>query len=580
MRNGVISKTAFAAVLLAAAESALAATITAELHTIVSAGQISSPDFLTTDGVPGDGRLFVVSQAGQIRVVSGGTLQQTPFFDASTALGGNLIAMDERGLLGLAFSPDFATQGAAGFHKVYTFTSENPGTNSMNAPTFSHPELGSGNGTTQSVIREWTTNAAGTAIDTTMPQRVLMRIRKPQTNHNGGTLVFGPDHYLYITLGDGGGGDDNSGGVGSTTDGHSNSVNVGTPQNPVNRPPGNGQDITNVYGKILRIKPTTDADPNTTLSTNGMYRIPNGPNGNRFAGATAGVDEIYAFGLRNPYRISFDRATGKLYAADVGQGAEEEIDVITSGSNYGWVLKEGTLDDTTIGTGYTVDPSLLPLVPPIAEYSHTTGAPTGIAVIGGYVSRNPLIPNLFGQYVFGDLGGSNNGKLFYMGINDPGPNPITQFTATNMTISHLGDPVPASDLHGFGEGPGGEIYAVFNNGQILQFAPLLGDLNRDFQLNNLDVQGLLNALADPAGYEAAHGLTPADFVSIGDVNGDGSVTISDVAALQRLLVGNGVGGGSANPVPEPAAWVLTVAGLFSIGVLRRRTQRFSLRDRC
>src|SRR5262245_16148070 len=204
MRNGGVWAVATVAVLWAAAAACLglaagvasAATITAELHTIVPAGQISSPDFLTTDGVPGDGRLFVVSQAGQIRVISGGVLQQTPFFDANAALGGSLIAMDERGLLGLAFSPDFATPGAAGFHKVYTFTSENPGMDPMNAPTFSPPELASDNGTTQSVIREWTTNVAGTAIDTAMPQRILMRIRKPQTNHNGGTLVFGPDHYL------------------------------------------------------------------------------------------------------------------------------------------------------------------------------------------------------------------------------------------------------------------------------------------------------------------------------------------------------------------------------------------------
>lgn len=242
MPSGIILKTAFAAILFAVASTGAAATITAELHTIVPAGQISAPDFLTTDGVPGDGRLFVVSQAGQIRVISGGALQPTPFFDASTALGGNLIAADERGLLGLAFSPDFATAGAAGFHKVYTFTSENP---AGNAPTFTQPEMSSPtyqDSNTQSVIREWTTNAAGTAIDTSLPQRVLMRIRKPQTNHNGGTLVFGPDHYLYITLGDGGGGNDNSGGVTATNDGHSNSVSGG--------PPGNAQDITNVYGKV------------------------------------------------------------------------------------------------------------------------------------------------------------------------------------------------------------------------------------------------------------------------------------------------------------------------------------------
>jgi hypothetical protein len=128
-------------------------------------------------------------------------------------------------------------------------------------------------------------------------------------------------------------------------------------------------------------------------------------------------------------------------------------------------------------------------------------------------------------------------------------------------------------LHGFGEGPGGEIYAVFNNGQILQFAPLLGDLNRDFQMNNLDFQTLLIALADPAGYEAAHGLSAADFVSIGDVDGDGSVTIGDMAALQRLLVGNGVGAGSVSATPEPTAWVLVVIGVMGFLPLMCPTRR-------
>src|SRR4029078_196210 len=134
----------------------------------------------------------------------------------------------------------------------------------------------------------------------------------------------------------------------------------------------------------------------------------------------------------------------------------EEIDVITSGQNYGWVLKEGTLDNTAIGGPYTVQPDLLALIPPIGEYPHSGGTVNGIAVIGGYVSRNPLIPSLYGQYVFGDLG-SRVAKLFYMGINDPGPNTISQFM-----ISSLGDPIPSSTLHGFGEGPNGEIYAVFN----------------------------------------------------------------------------------------------------------------------
>jgi hypothetical protein len=417
-----------------------------------------APDFLTTDGVAGDARLFVLGQRGQIRIVDNGTQLATPFLDVNTALPGMFISppnlSDERGLLGLAFSPDFTTLNAAGFHKVYTFTSEDWSAASA-APTFTHPELSAGNGpagTTQSVIREWTVSATNpNVIDTSLGGRVLFRLRKPQTNHNGGTIAFGPDKYLYITTGDGGGGNDNNGGVTSTTDGHSNSVSGG--------PPGNAQDITKIYGKILRIKPTTDADPNTTLSGNGQYRI---PISNPFTAAgNAGLDEIYAYGLRNPYRISFDSATGKLYAADVGQSAREEIDSIVNGGNYGWVLREGTAANSSIGGPYTTPPNM---ISPIAEYTHADG----IAAIGGFVYHGSLIPALAGKYVFGDLGGSNNGRLFYMDINDPGPNTIFQ-----LGVSTLGggEAKPAADLHGFGLGIDGEIYAAWSNGQITELVP-------------------------------------------------------------------------------------------------------------
>ena len=283
-------------------------------------------------------RLFALGQRGQIRIIDNGTQLTTPFLDVNTVLPGMFISppslSDERGLLGLAFSPDFSNSGTPGFHKVYTFTSEDWSASSA-GPTFANPELGAGNGpsgTTESVIREWTVSATNpNIIDTTLGSRVLFRLRKPQTNHNGGTLAFGPDKYLYITTGDGGGGNDNNGSVTSTTDGHSNSVNGG--------PPGNAQDITQIYGKILRIKPTTDADPNSTLSANGQYRI---PNSNPFtAPGNAGLDEIYAYGLRNPYRISFDSATGKLYAADVGQSAREKsIRSSTAATTAGCCAKE------------------------------------------------------------------------------------------------------------------------------------------------------------------------------------------------------------------------------------------------
>ena len=188
-----------------------------------------------------------------------------------------------------------------------------------------------------------------------------MVINEPQSNHNGGMLAFGADKYLYIGLGDGGGGDDNSGGVNSATDGDTNTGNPDCAGGIGFQGHGNGQDRRNVYGKILRIKPTTDevvVNPPTALSANTEYRIPNdnpftsasNPVGNQIPGWQASwVDEIYAFGLRNPFRLTFDSETGKLYAGDVGQGTSEEVNRIVKGNNYGWVGREGV----TPKFGYT-----------------------------------------------------------------------------------------------------------------------------------------------------------------------------------------------------------------------------------
>ena len=244
--------------------------------------------------------------------------------------------------------------------------------------------------------------------------------------------------------------------------------------------------------------------------------------------------------------------TGKLFAADVGQSAREEIDSIVNGGNYGWVLKEGTLNNGSIGGPYTTPSNL---IAPIGEYTHNNGV---TAAIGGYVSRNPYIPNINGKYVFGDLSGSSGEHLFYMDINDPGPNTVFKFN-----ISDLGDPEPAAELHGFGQDAAGNVYAVFANGQIMEFEPLLGDLNRDFQLTNTDVQALISAIASPAAYRSSHNnMSPADFLSVADINGDGQVNSSDIVSLMSLLAGNGTGGGAsfATAVPEPSALSLALLG--------------------
>ena len=197
-----------------------------------------------------------------------------------------------------------------------------------------------------------------------MDERIIMEIPQPEANHNGGQLAFGPDGMLYIALGDGGGGGDRHGTI------------------------GNGQDINTLLGSILRID----------INGEQPYAIP--PD-NPFVG-TDGLDEIWAYGLRNPWRFSFDReGTNQLYAADVGQSQWEEINIIEKGGNYGWRIMEGM---------HCYNPATncdqTGLILPIAEYSHSVG----ISITGGYVYRGSQIPELYGKYVFGDY----NGKLFYL----------------------------------------------------------------------------------------------------------------------------------------------------------------------
>jgi glucose/arabinose dehydrogenase len=234
--------------------------------------------------------------------------------------------------------------------------------------------------------------------------RELMRIDKPQFNHNGGALVFGPDKLLYISLGDGGNAND---------------------EGPGHVPEGNAQSLSegNVLGKILRI------DPLGSNSANGQYGL---PADNPFVGKP-GADEIYAYGFRNPFRMSFDNKTGRLWVGDVGQNNVEEVDVVRKGGNYGWRIKEGTFlfdtgaelppPDTGHGFVYQDSPGQPPgLIDPVAEYDHSDGPglpETRVAVIGGFVYRGDDIKRLRGHYVFGDYSGEIGeavaGHLFTLG---------------------------------------------------------------------------------------------------------------------------------------------------------------------
>ena len=383
--------------------------ITIELQPILDG--LSAPLGLA---VPDDGskRMFVYDQAGLAWVVANGADKlPTPLLDVRSRLVvfGNY---DERGLLGLATHPDFAHHPL-----VYTYTSEpiaGPAdfVNVMPAGvTNSH----------QSVLAEWRIDPAHPDQVDPASRREILRIDKPQSNHNGGTLRFGPDGYLYISLGDGGQAND-------VANGHV--------------PGGNAQNLQRIYGKLLRI------DVDGTNSANGKYGI---PKDNPFVGQNA-VQEIYAYGLRNPFTYSFDSLTGDLYVGDAGQNNIEEVDLIVKGGNYGWNVKEGTFwfDSVSANLGKVVTGPVRPVPPnlidPIAQYDHGEGA----VVIGGFVYRGSQLTKLQTRYVFGDWGSfaAPSARLFYL---EP------SFAITELRIG-LADRPAGFWLRGFGEDADHELY--------------------------------------------------------------------------------------------------------------------------
>jgi glucose/arabinose dehydrogenase len=488
-------------------------------------------------------RVYIAARNGQVRLVEGGVMASTSFLNLP-ARGVTVTTGGERGLLGLAFHPDFAVSGSAGFGRFYTHTSEPR----VGSADFSHPELDAANtGDHHAVIREWTVDPASPNV-VLGSSRVLMRINQPQGNHNGGAIIFGADKNLYIALGDGGGGND---GLPGPTQGFTNGT-------------GNAQDTTNVFGSILRI------DPVGSGSANSQYGV---PGDNPFVGQT-GVDEIYAYGLRNPWKASFDRMTGTLYAADVGQSRREEVNIITAGGNYGWVYREGTIATPNIGVS---PPPGAEFIDPIAEYVNRAtpgaGGRDGNSVIGGFVYRGDAIPQLRGKYVFGDLLGLssvNRGRLFYV---DAGGGEIFEF---QLDPSGLG--VPGS-LIGFGEDAVGELYAYFGGGQVYRInadPALPGDANLDGRVDIGDL-GILAANWQQSDRLWEHG----------DFSGDYAVTIADLgilAANWQAGVENGVGMSFDEAlsmfdmfdgvvVPEPSSSLMLVLGV--TGMLGRRRGRGS-----
>ena len=365
--------------------------------------QIDSPTVITHAG-DGSGRLFICDQPGKIRIVRHGMLLPAPFLDLTTSglnvAIGQTTGYSERGLLGLAFHPDYSNSSAPGEGKFYVYYSAPSRTN----PNASTPQ------DHVSVVSEFRVSESDPDLADPTSERVLLVFGQPQSNHNGGQLEFGPDRKLYIGSGDGGQADDNF-------EGHTGGGGFPKPNGGL----GNALDLTKLLGKILRI------DPLGTNGPGGTYGI---PGDNPFVGAGNGTrEEIYAYGLRNPWRFSFDKragGSGRLFCGDVGQGSVEEVNLIVSGGNFGWRYREGSFEFDAAMTGAGTAP--VSWIDPVAEYAHpgvTKGSPAlpqlGLSITGGFVYRGSAIPGLVGAYLFADYRATSGGGGRLMALEETSP---------------------------------------------------------------------------------------------------------------------------------------------------------------
>jgi len=336
----------------------------------------------------GDGteRIFVVEQEGRIRILAGGVVLPAPFLDLASLVPPRLVAGGEQGLLSVAFPPGFAAKRY--FYVNYTRSPDGA-----------------------TVVARYRVSIGDANVADPASEEIVLNVSQPFANHNGGQLAFGPDGYLYIGMGDGGSGGD-----------------------PLN----NGQSPGTLLGKLLRIDVESGTAP---------YAV---PLDNPFVGVAGVRPEIWALGLRNPWRFTFDRGTGDLYLGDVGQNAFEEVDFQPAGSpggqNYGWNIMEG---DSCYPPG-TAGCNRTGLALPVFVYDHSLGC----SVTGGHVYRGSAIPSLRGVYLFGDL---CSGRIWGIRKNGAAWDNAVLADSTTLTITT------------FGEDESGNIYvANYANGELLK----------------------------------------------------------------------------------------------------------------
>jgi len=386
-------------------------------------------------------RIFIIEQTGKIKVFNNdpNTTEVNTFLDIT-----NLVEQDggytEEGLLGLTFHPDYVDNG----YFYVNYTRHNPRRNVIERYTVSDSNPNEAN------------------YDSSI---IIMEVNQPYTNHNGGQVSFGPDGYLYIIFGDGGSSGD---------------------------PLGHGQNLLTLLGSLIRI----DVD---NISNTNNYTI---PLDNPFIGISGAKDEIYAYGLRNMWRFSWDVETGLLWGADVGQNAYEEIDIIYSGLNYGWNEMEA---NHCYPSGSNCDPS--GFEPPVWEYElYVNGV---CSITGGYVYRGNNINSLIGKYIYGDW---CTGDIWALTYSNDG--------------NHINEHLLISDINitSFGVDQNNELLFC-GNGNIYKITSDESDLNEDGIINILDVILLINLVLSN------------EYDLIADINSDNTLNILDIVLLVNIILG-------------------------------------------
>ncbi len=409
---------------------------------------LASPVFMTSAG-DGTNRLFIVEQRGIIRVLQPGTTTPADFLNitALVRFGG------ERGLLGLAFHPQYSTN-----RRFFVYYTRQP------------------DGAIQ--IGEYQVSLSDPNIADPTEKRIITILHPGFSNHNGGTIAFGPDGYLYAGPGDGG---------------------------SANDPSQNAQNINRLLGKIIRI----DID-NVPVGQVPQYNI---PANNPFAGPTAGADEIFAIGLRNPYRFSFDRGgTQQLWAADVGQNVLEEVDIITLGRNYGWRVFEGT--QCTNLNPNECEGGLMAInhTPPIFEYNHSNGR---CSITGGFVYRGSQDNLPLGGYVYADF---CSGEIF-----------LWDGTRQNLLLN------TDRSIVGFAEDESGEIYVIGQSGtieRIVRAEVLI--TGRIFTPSGLGIQNARVTLTDSQGVPRQANTSSFGVFQFNDVPTGQTYTITAASKRYRF----------------------------------------------